>query len=122
MRADTFSALFPWFFLAAVLAGLLAFGFWFDRYVTRAEAAGHDEGYTWLYVVIGCAVTVLATGLIDLFFDWNAGLTSLLCFAASGTPMIFGAIRRHQALRLRYLRLIKNNAVTDGRLTEKASQ
>ena len=113
MPAPTFAQLFPLFFMVVCLGALAGFGTYWNAYVARQEAHGADEGRTWLYVVIGCAVTQAGAGVIDLVVDWNAGLLGLLCFAASGTPMIIGALQRHEALRRRFLSTIKE--VTDGR-------
>ena len=48
-------------------------------------------------VVIGVAVTLLIPALVWfrlLMPFWQAGLLLLICFAASGTPMIVGSMRR----------------------------
>ncbi|MBI5933297.1 MAG: hypothetical protein HY867_06280 [Chloroflexi bacterium] len=88
---------------AVILFALLAFGWFYNR---KVEQAGVDaDGFTWLLVVIGCAVTIVGIGLLDLFLDWNAGLISLSAFAASGFFMCVGAILRYirQRRRLRDL-------------------
>lgn len=115
MTSETFAQLFPLFCLLLGLASLAVFGVAWNAYVARQEAHGADEGRTWLYVVIGCAVTQAVAGLVDLALDWNAGVLGFLCFAASGVPMIVGALQRHEALRKRFLGLIKE--VADGRKT-----
>lgn len=86
--------------IALIFMGLLAFGWWFNRHVV--ERLGSDaDGFTWLLVVIGCGVTLVGTGLLDLVLDWNAGLIGLVAFAASGLFMSYGAIRRYITLRRR---------------------
>ena len=83
----------------AVLAALWLFGFLYNRYIA---ALGTDlDGFTWLSVVIGVLVTLLGIGLLDLALPWNAGLISLLAFAASGFEMCRGAVLRYIQLRQR---------------------
>lgn len=96
--------------LAAFLLGfflLALFGWWYDRLVASLEAAGRDEGLTWLLVVLGVAATLVVMGLVDLVVNVNAGLLGLACFACSGAPMALGAIRRHNHLRARFAAALK---------------
>lgn len=84
---------------AIIFGGLIGFGWWFDG---RVEALGTDaDGFTWLLVVIGVAVTLLGIGLLDLVLDWNAGLLGLAAFSASGLHMVHGAVTRYIILRRR---------------------
>jgi hypothetical protein len=77
----------------AILAGLAAFSWFFNRYIERQ---GVDlDGFVWLLVVIGNLVTLAGVGLLDLVLQWNAGLIGLLAFAASGLPVSYGAFRRY---------------------------
>lgn len=92
---------------ALILLALLGFGWCFDA---RVEQAGDDaDGFTWLLVVIGCSVTLVGIGLLDLFLNWNAGLIGLMAFAASGFFMCYGAIMRYIKMRRRLKDLIKND-------------
>lgn len=88
------------FMLAAVV--LLVFGFYFNRRVELAERTGELEGFTWFYVTIGVAVTLLAPGLIlfELLFPaWVWAIILFVAFACSGWPMSWGAMQRYLKAR-----------------------
>lgn len=96
----------PVFPLLFDLALLVCFGFGFNALV-----AWVNRKRAWpvsFSVVIGVAVTLLvptATFLHTRLAMWQAGLVYLVCFAASGIPMIFGNVQRqtnksHKARRL----------------------
>lgn len=91
-----------------VLAELALFSWWFNRKIDQM----HDrlDGFTWLTVAIGTAVTLLGIGLLDLLLDWNAGLIGLAAFAASGTCMIAGAVARYMQRRQRLIEQVRNDA------------
>lgn len=75
--------------LVLLLLGL--FGVWYDHAVVQRMAAERIEGFAWLQVVVGVGVTVVgASVLIGL----DHALIVLACFAASGAPMIRGALLR----------------------------
>lgn len=93
---------------ALILAGLAAFGWWFNRQVERIGADA--DGFIWLLVVIGNAVTLAGIGLLDLVLDWNAGLIGLLAFAASGLCMVCGAVQRYVTRRRRLVEMARNDA------------
>lgn len=78
--------------VALAAAGLLLFGLGYNHWLEGVEANGHDRGYMSLIVSLGCAVTVAAYALATN--PWLA-LVLLAHFAASGTPMIVGSIRRY---------------------------
>jgi len=82
--------------IAATAVSLLAFGLVFNWLVDRWHRAGYDDGYTWLLVVIGVAVTVIAAGFT---IGWTAVITLFVFFAASGLPMALGDIWRHVKAR-----------------------
>lgn len=82
--------------IAATAVGLLAFGLVFNWLVNRWNRAGYDDGYTWLLVVIGTAVTVIAAGFT---IGWTAVVLLGFYFAASGLPMAVGDIWRHVKAR-----------------------
>jgi hypothetical protein len=91
-----------------IFLALFAFGWWFNR---KVERLGSDaDGFVWLLVVIGCSVTLIGIGLLDLFLDWNAGLLGLAGFAASGFFMCHGAVMRYIRLRRRLKDLAKDEA------------
>lgn len=71
---------------------LSLFGLWFNGQIEHTPFLG--EGWAWLQVVFGVAVTLAGIALLDLFLDWNAGWIGLLAFAASGWPMVRGARMR----------------------------
>jgi hypothetical protein len=77
----------------AVLAGLALFGILYDELVEYLERYGHDRGYLGFIVSFGVAVTCLGWALITA--DWTGLLLLIGAFAASGTPMILGSIRRY---------------------------
>lgn len=92
-----------WLVLPVLLA-LYLFGWFFNRYIT---ALGDDqEGFTWLLVVIGVLVTLVGLGLLDMIFPWNAAVTGLLAFAASGCEMCRGSVLRYIERRKRLRDLI----------------
>ena len=76
-----------------ILFLLFLFAYFFNK---RIEKMGHAaEGWTWLHVVIGVGVTQIGIGLLDLILNWNAFFIGMLAYAASGAPMIYGAVARH---------------------------
>lgn len=82
--------------LISVVIGLDVFGWWYDGFVARLEERHHDEGETALLVVCGVSVTLVGVGLMDAIVPaLNAGLTGLVCFAASGFPMVYGSKKRY---------------------------
>ena len=92
-----------WVLIGAILAGLWAFGWWYNRWI---EKMGEDlDGFLWLAVILGTLATLIGIGLLDLLVDWNAGLTGLLCFAASGFEMSRGAVMRYLERRHRLMEL-----------------
>lgn len=75
---------------------LLAFGAAYNALVMWAGRRGYTDGYTWLLVVIGVAVTILAAGFT---IGWTTVAVLFLYFAASGLPMAAGDIARHVRAR-----------------------
>ena len=79
--------------LIAVLFGLAAFGYGYNNWVATVTEKGQDRGYLSFIVALGVAITgigfTLAVGM------WELGLLFLICFIASGTPMILGSIHRY---------------------------
>jgi len=82
--------------ILATAAGLLAFGTGYNWLVSQWSRRGYNDGYTWLLVVLGVAVTVLAAGFT---IGWLAVLLLLVYFVASGLPMAAGDIWRHVQAR-----------------------
>lgn len=92
-----------WDVCAAVLSSLLLFGAAFNAFVTWAQRHGYDEGVTAFEVVVGVLITLGGASLIlwNRPFDAVSLLILLLCFVASGSPMIVGAWSRYALLRRR---------------------
>jgi len=84
--------------MLAVFLGLLLFGIIYNGFVTWLEEHGHDRGYTAILVVGGTLVTLTGSGIL---IGWRDIGTVLLCFAASGAPMVAGSIWRHVQQRAR---------------------
>ena len=82
--------------IAVTAVGLLAFGIGYNWLVLELGRRGYDDGYTWLLVVGGVAVTAVAAGFT---IGWGAVLLLGLYFAASGLPMALGDIYRHVRAR-----------------------
>lgn len=85
--------------LVAVVFGLTAFGYGYNRWVAGVVKQGQDRGYLSLIVALGVGVTVLGFGLA-VWSLW-AGLVLLVCFVASGLPMIVGSVSRYMRERAR---------------------
>ena len=75
-----------------ILLALAAFGYIYNRWVDSLERQGHDRGYMSFIVALGCAVTLAGAGFI---VGLEATLWALVCFAASGIPMIAGSVGRY---------------------------
>lgn len=75
-----------------VLLALFVFGFLFNRWI--AKMGNKIEGFVWLEVVIGSMVTLIGMGALDQLLGWNAFFIGCLAYAASGSPMIWGAVVR----------------------------
>ena len=94
---------------------LAAFGHYYNQFVIWLEDELKIEGATALLVAGGCLFTVLAAyPLVEWTVtnsQYPSNITALFillvvigCFAASGTPMLLGALQRLAALRLTFLR------------------
>jgi heme A synthase len=91
-----------------VLLLLFLFGYLFDKNITKM--GNKTEGFSWLMVVLGVAVTQLGVGVLDMLLDWNALFIGALAYVASGLPMIRGAIKRHAEEQQRAIKAAKNDA------------
>jgi NhaP-type Na+/H+ or K+/H+ antiporter len=76
--------------LAVVFLVLLLFGVSYNILVQYFQKRTHH--YTAEFVVGGCLVTVLGSGFI---IGWDNALIVVICFIASGTPMIVGSMMAH---------------------------
>lgn len=96
------SAMGPqWGEIVGVLSALVLFGAAFNALVGWAQARGYDEGATAFEVVFGVLVTIGGASLLLWGRPFDAGslLLLILCFAAAGAPMTFGAWGRYAAAR-----------------------
>ena len=90
--------------ITAVL--LLTFGAAFNAAVQWLNRKGATEGYTWLLVVIGVAVTLLAAGPV---IGWANVVRLFILFAASGLFMAGGDIYRYLRARAAENRTRRDN-------------
>lgn len=86
-------------YLSTVFSLLFLFGAAFNWTVAELERR-KVEGYTWVYVVVGVAVTLVGAAFL---VGWLNALLVGGCMAASGLPMMVGAARRHQEIVKAYL-------------------
>jgi hypothetical protein len=82
--------------VAVTAVTLLAFGAAYNWLVGQLTRRGHTDGYTWLLVVVGVLVTIVAAGFT---IGWAAVILLGIYFVASGLPMAAGDIWRHVAAR-----------------------
>lgn len=75
---------------------LFLFGWLFNHFVNYLHRQGFNDGFTWLEVVVGCAVVIFAAGFT---VGWATTLLLLLYFAAAGFWMAAGDIYRHVQAR-----------------------
>jgi len=81
--------------IASVLLGELLFGVAFDSLVTYALK--HKLLHVSIAVVIGVAITLLIPALAWFRYEmpfYQAGILLVLCFSASGLPMVIGSMSR----------------------------
>ncbi len=77
--------------ILATTVGLFLFGWLFNQIVNFLHRRGLNEGFTWLEVVIGVGVVVIASGFT---IGWGTSLLLFIYFAASGIWMAAGDIWR----------------------------
>ena len=77
--------------IIGVFLGLVLFGVFYNTLVAWLEEKAYIEGFVSLSVAAGVAVTLAGVALIS----WPAALLVLVCFVASGLPMIVGSIVRY---------------------------
>lgn len=92
-----------------ILTALSGVSVAFDRYVSRRPATRRADGETALWVAVGCAYTSLGAAiLLALWAPWIGGswhlgawalLAMFVAYAAAGTPMFWGDLRRTQSWR-----------------------
>lgn len=99
-----------WKLIGAVLFGLFMFGWSFNALVNYLE--DRTVGYLAMLVSAGVGITLIGAAVIN----WQAAVLVLICFVASGIPMIVGEIsrsinKRERALRIQ--RLIAESEMKD---------
>ena len=81
------------------LAGI---GYGYDRWVSRLQAHGHDQGYT-AFLVVGGELLIYAVALLTLWgLTLPAGVFILILLAyqaSAGLPMVWGSVSRFNQLR-----------------------
>jgi hypothetical protein len=77
-----------WRLILAVGFALFCFGCFYNGLMQRLGES--KSGYTAFFVVGGVLITLIGMALID----WRAALLALMLFAASGLPMVIGAMAR----------------------------
>ena len=77
--------------MGAVLVGLVLFGVGFNCLVARLDQAGRLDGYRAVLVTAGIAATGVGFALLE---GHRPATVLLVCFAASGLPMLWGDIER----------------------------
>lgn len=77
--------------LLAAIVILLLLGIGYNLLIAEWERKKYLEGFTSLAVVVG----VLITLLVEAGLNWQAAVLTLICFAASGLPMVAGSIWRY---------------------------
>lgn len=82
--------------IAVTAAALFGFGLAFNWLINLFNRHGLDDGFTWLLVVVGVGITVLAAGFT---IGWTAVIVLFIYFAASGLPMAAGDIYRYAKAR-----------------------
>ena len=71
---------------------LFLFGLGYNSFVAWLEKMGHDRGYTAFLVVLGVLVTL---GGLAVVTSVETAIVGIICFGASGAPMILGSVWRH---------------------------
>lgn len=77
--------------VTATVVFLFLFGLGFNQIINYLHRKGLNEGFTWLEVVIGVGVVVVASGFT---LGWGTTLILLIYFGAAAVWMIAGDIWR----------------------------
>lgn len=93
--------------IMVVLWGLLTFGYCYNMAVSWMTRKHYTEGFLSLVVAFGVLVTLIGAA----FINWQAALLVLVCFAASGTPMMIGSIARYVRRREQEREHIKKEVI-----------
>lgn len=79
-----------------VALGLLLFGIGYNLLIHWLHRRGLNEGYVWLEVVVGVAVTLAAASFV---IGWQAVVALFLLFAAAGVAPALGDMYRYVKAR-----------------------
>lgn len=90
--------------IMAVLLGLILFGIVYNLAVDFLASRRYSEGFMSILVALGVFCTLVGIS----FISWPMAMIALLCFAASGLPMMVGSIARYVRKRAKEQELYKN--------------
>lgn len=82
--------------VAVTAVFLFLFGWAFNQLISYLRRRGLNDGFTWLEVVVGDAVVIVASGFT---LGWGMALILFIYFAAAGFWMAMGDIWRHVKAR-----------------------
>lgn len=85
-----------WDALPAVALALLLFGIGYNVLIHALHRRGLNEGYVWLEVVVGVAVTLAAASFV---VGWQIAAALFLLFAAAGVAPALGDMYRYVKAR-----------------------
>lgn len=85
-----------WDAVPVVALGLLLFGIGYNVLIHALHRRGLNEGYVWLEVVVGVAVTLAAASFV---VGWQIAAALFLLFAASGVAPALGDMYRYVKAR-----------------------
>ncbi|MCK4826166.1 hypothetical protein KA005_61045 [bacterium] len=88
-----------WKLLGTILFALFWFGCAFNAFVDFLR--DRSDGYLSMLVAVGVGITLIGVAIIS----WQAAVLVLVCFTASGIPMIIGEIARSISKREKALRI-----------------
>lgn len=86
-----------------VVLALVLFGIFYNQVVAWLDRSWYMEGYLSLIVALGVFITLLGAAVIS----WQAALLVLVCFTASGLPMIVGSIFRYAKQRAQEQEIVR---------------
>jgi hypothetical protein len=89
--------------IAGVFGGLALFGIGYNLLVGWLMDHGYDEGYMGFIVAVGSAITIGGLAVIS----FPSAVLAMICFIASGVPMILGSMIRYARARKREIDALK---------------
>lgn len=99
--------------MASIVIALILISWQFNNYIDAQADVDPLGSNSATYTVIGVAYTLLgALCILTILLGWQTAVASvgtvLICFGISGTPMIFGDIRRGGRRRRDELKKLPN--------------